>query len=168
MLRKFVPVLGLLAVPAIAAAQFEAGDFEFTLTGQGSATRGFQGQAFGVEAGLGYFVTRELSVGVRQGVSYLRLDQRVPGIDRSYWGGSTYGYADYHFDMGAWQPYVGGFVGVAYPEGVSGSSVAGPEAGVKYFVNATTFVFGNLQYAYLLSEPSDSYWAAQLGVGFRF
>ena len=34
MLRKFaVPALALLALPAIASAQFEAGDYEFTLAG---------------------------------------------------------------------------------------------------------------------------------------
>lgn len=168
MLRKLVPVLGLLALPMVAAAQFEQGDFEFTLTGSGSAPEDVDGGAFGAQASLGYFLTRELSVGVRQGVSFINLDVDAPGVDETAWGGSTFGYLDYHFDLGAWQPYVGVFGGYSYPEYTDADAAVGPEAGVKYFVNGTTFIFGNLQYVYMVDDSDDSYFAGQLGVGFRF
>ena len=168
MLRKFVPVLGLLALPAVAAAQFEAGDFEFTLTGRGTAPKATDGATVGVEAAVGYFLTRELSVGVRQAVTFIDLDPDAPGVDENAWGGSTFGYADYHFDFGAWQPYVGVFGGSSYAEFSDGDGAIGPEAGVKYFVNGTTFIFGNVQYVYTLDENDDSYFAGQVGVGFRF
>lgn len=167
MLRKLVPVLGLLAVPAIAAAQFEQGDFEMTLTGSASAPKSATGAAIGADVSLGYFVTRELSVGVRQGVTYLRLEHDVPGVERDAWGGSTFGYADYHFDLGEFQPYVGVFGGISYPEYSDSDGAIGPEIGLKYFVNGTTFVFGNLQYVYTTGND-NSYFAGQLGIGFRF
>ena len=71
MLRKFaIPVLALLAVPAISSAQFEAGDLELTLTGNGSAPKAFTSGQANAELGLGYFATKELEVAVRQSVSY--------------------------------------------------------------------------------------------------
>lgn len=168
MLRKFVlPVLALLAVPAIASAQFEAGDLELTLSGTASAPKSVDGVAVGVQGSLGYFVTQELEVSARQTVTYIDADEKFPGVDANAWGGSTAAAADFHFDMGAFQPFVGGYVGYSYPAGREGRPVAGPEVGVKYFANGTTFVYGRLAYEYDLDVPGDSFFTGEVGIGFR-
>lgn len=170
MLRKLlVPALALVALPTIASAQFEAGDLEMTLAGNGSATRKVDGGAFGATGTLGYFLTKELEVGVKQSVSFLDNDQKFPGVDSNGWGGRTAGFAAYHFDFGAFQPFVGGEVGYDYPEFSSGTSFVAPVVGLKYFVNGTTFLFGSVAYIYDLETPADnSYYEGTVGVGFRF
>ncbi len=169
MLRKFaVPALALLALPAIASAQFEAGDYEFTISGFGSAPKSLDGGTIGVSGQLGYFLTKEFELGVRQNVSYFNNDEDTPNSDGNAWGGRTTGIAAFHFDLGALQPYIAGVAGYDYPEGVSGSPVIGPEAGVKYFVNGTTFVFGSVTYYYVTENHSNSFFEANIGVGLRF
>ena len=170
MLRKLlVPALLVVALPSIASAQFEAGDLELTLTGSGTMTRKTDGGAAGATIGAGYFLSKELEVGVRQSVSFLDNNQNFPGVDSNGWGGRSAAFMAYHFDLGAFQPYVGGQVGYDYPEFFSGSTFVAPEAGLKYFVNGTTFLYGSVAYIYDLEMPSDnSYFEGNLGVGFRF
>lgn len=170
MLRKLVvPALVLAALPTIASAQFEAGDFEFTLTGSGTMTRKTDAGSIGARVGAGYFFTKELEVGARQSLSFLDSNSSAPGVDQNGWGGRSVAFLDYHFDFGAFQPFIGGQVGYDYPEFSQGTPFVAPEAGLKYFVNGTTFVFGDVAYIYDLKDPSNgSYFEANLGVGFRF
>lgn len=169
MLRKFaLPLVALLAVPAISSAQFEAGDLELTLSGSGSAPKSFESGAIGVNGSLGYFVTKEFEAGVRQEVSWIQDSPTHPRVKDNAWGGSTLGFVDYHFDLGAFQPFVGAFGGYDYPQGLTGSWSVGPEVGLKYFVNSTTFIFTSVGYDYTLEKPQNSFFAGRLGVGFRF
>jgi len=169
MLRKLiVPALALLAVPAISSAQFEAGDLELTLSGTASATKDFDGSFIGVQGSLGYFLTKEFEVGIRQEVNYLDGDSSFMNTDETAWGGLTHVAADYHFDLGALQPFVGVYGGYEYPAGSEGFPTVGPEIGAKYFVNGTTFVFGRVGYSYNLSDEDDSFFIGNLGIGFRF
>lgn len=169
MLRKLiVPALALLALPVVASAQFEAGDYELTLTGTGSAPKDVDGGFFGVTGSIGYFLTKEAEVSLRQSGNYLNNDADVPGVDDDAWGGATNVAFDYHFDFGAFQPFIGVYGGYEYPAGSEGYPTVGPEIGVKYFVNGTTFLFGRLGYSYNLSDPSWSYFQGDVGVGFRF
>src|SRR4051812_30641892 len=83
MLRKLylVPVLALLALPALSQAQFEAGNWALELSGQGSNDKDWRTGDASVQFNLGYFMTKELEVGVRQ-----RLIWSDGG---SAWAGST-------------------------------------------------------------------------------
>ena len=168
MLRKFyiVPVLALLALPALAQAQFEAGNWALTLSGSGSNDQDFDGGSVGVNGSLGYFMSKEFEVGVRQALTW--SDQ--VGGGGSSWSGDTRIFADYHFDMDRWQPYVGAFIGYVYGDAVAEDSwVAGPEVGVKYFVNSTTFIDVNAAYAFNLEEGlDDGGFFYGLGIGFRW
>ena len=54
---------------------------------------------------------------------------------------------DYHFDLGAWRPFIGGNIGYLYgSHGAEGTGEIAPEAGIKYFLNPTTFIFGQAEY----------------------
>ena len=53
--------------------------------------------------------------------------------------------------------------------------MAGPEGGVKYFVNNTTFIFGSVQYQFFFEDDDDAedsfddgQWVYALGIGFRW
>ena len=169
MLRKsIVAVLALLAVPAICSAQFEKGDYELTLSGTASAPKSVTGGFVGVTGTAGYFLTKEAEISLRQQVSYLHNDVDLPHVSDEAWGGLTHAAFDYHFDFGALQPFVGVYGGYEYPAGSTGYPSIGPEVGVKYFVNGTTFIFARAGYTYDLSTPSESFFVGDLGIGFRF
>ena len=163
MLRKLylVPVLALFLLPAVAHAQFEQGNWELQLSGQGANDQDFRTYSAAIQFELGYFVTKELDLGVRQ-----QITQADGG---SAWAGTTIAFTDYHFDLDRWQPYVGAFIGYTYGSDVNDAWAAGPEVGVKYFVNSTTFVnlFG--QYAFNLEEGlDDGGFVYGLGLGFKW
>jgi hypothetical protein len=167
MLRKFylVPVLAMLALPALAQAQFEAGNWELKLSGQGTNDQDFDGGSVGFSGSLGYFLSKEMEVGVRQGLSW----SDAVGGSGSVWSGDTRIFLDYHFDMDRWQPYVGVFGGYIYGDVAEESWIGGPEVGVKYFVNSTTFIELNAAYAFNLEEGLDEGgFFYGLGVGFRW
>ena len=75
----------------------------------------------------------------------------------------------YHFDLDRWQPYIGANIGYQYGDNVNDSWLAGPEAGVKYFVNATTFIDANVAYEFNLEEGlDDGAFFYGLGIGFKW
>lgn len=170
MLRKLLVVAALALVPAAtASAQFVAGDWELTLSGQGRHGPDLNGTDFGVDFTLGYFLTKELELAVRQSVQY--ADDQGPG---SAWAGTTGIALDYHFDMGRWQPYIGANIGFRYGD-VHNTFEAGPEAGVKFFVNSTTFIQLGVQYEFFFDKDSDASSAFSdgqfvygLGIGFKW
>jgi outer membrane protein W len=163
MLRKLylVPVLALLAIPALASAQFEAGNYALELSGSGSNDQDFTTGNAAVNLNLGYFMTKELELGVRQGI--------VWADGGSAWSGQTVVAADWHFDMDRWQPYIGANIGYVYGDNVDDAWIAGPEAGVKYFVNSTTFVDANVAYEFNLEDGLDNGgFLYTLGLGFKW
>jgi hypothetical protein len=162
-MRRFVilSVVALLFSPALAHAQFQQGDWELTLSGSGNNDQDFRTYSWNVSGTLGYFLTKELEVGVRQG-----LTQSDGG---SAWGGDTRGAVDWHFDLGRWVPFVGANIGYEYGDTVDDAWIAGPEAGIKFFANSTTFIQANISYEFDLNNGLDSgSFFYGLGVGFRF
>lgn len=170
MLRRLMVVAAFVMLPAMAAsAQFQASDWELTISGAGRHGPDLNGTDFGVNFSLGYFLTKELELGVRQSVNY--ADDNGPGAS---WDGTTDLALDYYFDLGRWQPYIGANVGFRYGD-VHNTFEAGPEAGVKYFVNATTFIQVGVQYEFFFDRDSnassafsDGQFVYGLGVGFKW
>ena len=168
MLRKFSWVLGLaLLVPTAAQAQFHQGDWELTLSGQAANSVDFDGVTIAAAGSLGYFLTKEIEVSLRQSVGY--TDVNVS----SAWNGNTSLAADYHFDLGQWQPFLGGSFGYIYGEGANSDTwEAAPEGGVKYFVNSTTFIQLLVQYQFFFNDNGNDFEDGQfvysLGIGFRW
>jgi hypothetical protein len=165
MLRNafLIPVVALLALPALACAQFEAGNWSLEVSGQGNNDKDFNNGSVAAQGNIGYFLSKEFEVGVRQTISYVG----TPGGHA--WDGATAGAADFHFDLDRWQPYVGANVGYLYGESTSDHWIAGPEVGVKYFVNSTTFVDVLASYEFDLNNGIDSgSFLYSLGLGFRW
>jgi hypothetical protein len=169
MLRKFylVPVLALLAllaIPTLAQAQFEAGNWSLELSGSGGNDKDFESGNLAVNAELGYFTSKEFEIGIRQGISWADTT-----FSSSVWNGSTVIFADYHFDMDRWQPYIGANIGYLYGDSTADTWVAGPEGGVKYFVNSTTFIDARITYEFSLQDGIDEgAFGYGLGIGFRW
>jgi hypothetical protein len=123
MLRKLylvVPVLAILALPALSQAQFEAGNWTTEISANGTATSGGSFDSFDASwpAQPGYFLTKELQIGLRNNV--------VWSDGGSLRNGSIAAFADYHFDMDRWQPYVGANIGYAYGDAIEDAWIAGP------------------------------------------
>ncbi|HEX8524182.1 MAG TPA: hypothetical protein VF669_18150 [Tepidisphaeraceae bacterium] len=164
MLRKFylIPALALFLLPAIARAQYEQGNWDLQLGGSGSNDRDFRTGNASVNAQLGYLLTKELEVGVRQTYTW--------GDGGSDWAASTVGAVDWNFDFDRFVPFIGFNIGYQYGSGGNADGwSAGPEGGVKYFLNSTTYVFAMAQYEFNIQESiSEGAWFYTAGLGVKF
>jgi hypothetical protein len=165
-----VAALALLIAPLVARADFKQGDYEVTLSGQGANGPDFDGLQFGVNGALGYFLTDEFEVALRQSVGYSDV-----GGGGSALNGSTRVAVDYNFNLGQWVPYIGANLGYAYGDAVNDTWFAAPEGGIKYFVNNTTFIFLSVEYQFFFDQGddvddsfSDGQFLYGLGIGFKF
>ena len=173
MLRKLVlgsvAAFALMIVPAAAQAQFSQGDWVLTLAGQGGSDNDFIDNDFNFNGSLSYFVSDQIGVGVRQGLSFNDLS----GSDDDY-NASTVIFGDFHIDLGRFQPFIGANVGYLYGDSVDDTWVAGPEGGVKFFVNSTTFIYGQVEYQFFFEDTDeadsnfdDGQFVYSLGLGVR-
>ena len=163
MLRRLslVSIVALLVLPAMARAEFRQGDFALTLSANGAASRDFDTGSINVGLGVDWFFTDQISFGANQLFNW--------SDGGSVWAGFTSVSADWNFDLGEWVPYVGVALGYQYGEGANDSWIFGPEAGVRYFVNSTTFIEAFLGYNFDLEESfSDGSWVYGAGIGFKF
>ena len=174
MLRKGM-VLSVLAIAAVAMAPrstfayFEEGDKEITLSGTAANGSDFDGVSGGINGSIGYFMTDNLELSLRQTVTYTDI-----GVDASL-NGSTRVALDFHFDLEALQPFIGGNFGYVYGDAVNDTFEAAPEGGVKWFVNSTTFIFAMAEYQFFFDSGDDAdesfedgQFVYTLGIGFRF
>ncbi len=166
MLRKLVLValFGMFLVPAVASAQFDEGDWEMTLAASGTSDDSFDNTILGIDVSIGYFFNDNLEVGIRQGIAFSDTDSG--GSD---FNGDTTGFVDYHFDLDRWQPFVGAFIGLQYGDNVEDDGTWGPEGGVKYFVNSTTFIAATVQYVVPFDDDeTDEFFNYSLAIGFKW
>lgn len=160
-----------LLLPGVAAAQdagtaygFGAGDRAATISGSGINSKDFDNGALGVSGSIDWFVIDNLAVGVRQDVNWVQNED-----EDDTFAGATRLAADYHLDFGRLQPFVGGSIGYVYGDAINESWVAGPEGGLKFFVNNTTYLFGQTAYQFDLDDGFDEgTWIHNIGVGFKF
>jgi hypothetical protein len=172
MLRKvwLVAALALVLMPAFAQAQFNQDDWALRLSGSGSSDNDFDSTTVAVAGEIDYFLGDNFSIGLDQGITY--ADLASGGSD---WSAATRVGADFYFDLDRWQPYVGAFIGYLYGDDVDEQFIAGPEVGVAYFVNSTTFIFAEVEYQFLFEDSDDAdeafedgIWAYALGIGFTW
>jgi opacity protein-like surface antigen len=145
----------LLVVPTLALAQEwgpQPGEWEMTIQGNGTSDDDFDNHVFGIEAGLGAYLTRGWLVGVRQGVSYFRSE--LPGDDESLWNGSTRLFIDYHFGD-RFRPYIGANVGYIYGDLVTDQWIGGPEAGIKIYLQRKAFLYVSGEYNFFFESSDD-------------
>ena len=176
-MKKFTLILlGTLLIcwPLAANAQvddfqYAPGDMEFTLAGSGTNDEDFDGTTLSVEGGFGYFLTESWEAFLRQGFAF----SDVPG--GSDWNASTRVGIDYNFDFGRLKPLLGVSIGYLYGDDVEEQFIAGPEAGLKYFVNETTFIKLLAEYEFLFDDADeadenfdDGRFVYTVGIGFKW
>jgi hypothetical protein len=148
-----VAALALALTPAVSFAQsqtgFQKGDREFILSGSGSSDESFDNTSFGTTLSFGYFYTENLEASIRQDVSFTD----IPGDND--WNGSTRLAGDYHFNFGPLVPLVGISLGYVYGDSIKDQFIVAPEAGLKYFFNETTFLYGLVEYQILFKDADE-------------
>jgi len=165
MLRKGIVIAALCLLPAVAQAQAR-GPWELTLGGSAANGSRFNGFTGAINGSIGYFFGDVIEVSARQSLDYTDV-----GVSKAL-NGSTRGAVDLHFplgDQGQFLPFVGVNIGYVYGDSVSDTWEGAPEAGLKWFVNNTTFIFASVAYDFDLQEGLDEgSWQYALGIGFRF
>jgi hypothetical protein len=140
-----------------------AGNWEATLTGTGQSVDDFDTTNVGVTGSLGYYLTKNHLLTFKQGL------QANDTGNSTLINSRTVFQAAYQWDYAKWQPYLGMNLGALYGAGIDDHAVAGPEAGVKYFVNESTFLFANIAYEVPLDECChDGIVPYAVGIGFDF
>src|SRR3546814_21159277 len=76
------------------------------------------------------------------------------GSGRNYSGSTRLG-VDYVFIFGSLRPFVGANIGATYGDNVTETGIIGPEAGVKYYVNRTTFLQEQQEYPFFFEDGDD-------------
>lgn len=162
-------IMSMFFLPLTASAYFQMGDKEMTLSGSGTSDNDFDNTTFSADLGLGYFFSENLEGVFRQNVAVVD----TPG--GSDWNGSTRVGADFNFDLDKWRPYVGATIGYLYGDTVKESFIAGPEVGLKAFVNDTTFIIAGVGYDFVFEDADDAddafddgRFIYNLGIGFRW
>lgn len=164
MLRKLLIVAALCCMPSMAMAEdimetLSKSTLEFTLSGSGFNDKDFENFNGSVTGGVGAFLTHELEVSLRQTLGY----------NDPYISGTTLVAVDYNWDLKKWWPYVGANFGYQYGGGntLSDAWVGGPEAGIRYFVNKSTFIYAQVQYEFEVCHGFDTgSFFYTLGIGF--
>ena len=164
----------VMSLPAVAKADPPAQPWEITL-GLG-ATHGPDLDGFNASGNvsIGYFLTNDLELSVRQNLSY--SDTGFTAGGGSAWDGSTRLALDWHFtmgDKGQIRPFIGANVGYVYGETINDTFEAAPEAGVKVMIGSNAFIYIMVEYQFFFDQGSDTdvlsdgQFLYSAGVGFR-
>jgi len=165
----------VMSLPAVAKADPPAQPYEITLglgASHGPDLNGFNASG---NVSIGYFLTNDLELSVRQTLAY--TDVGTSGGGGSSWDGSTRLALDWHFtmgDRGQVRPFIGANIGYVYGDSVSDTWEAAPEAGVKVMVGSNAFIFIMVEYQFFFNSDSNSevfsngQFLYSAGVGFRF
>jgi hypothetical protein len=140
------------------------GDWEAFLGGSGASDEKFDRNAIGATGSIGYYVLKFLPVSLRQ--NFAAAFGSHVNDNFQY---ATTGAVDFQAPLGRFQPFLGGFGGYAY--GANYSWVTGPEAGLKFYVNESTFIQGLFQYGLIADKNfqwNDGVAVYTIGAGFNF
>ncbi len=137
--------------PVAALAVPVAGDQEVTLSGAGSSDKDFDDTILSVQGSWGRYLDDSSMWGIRQTINARDTEGESVKFD-----GSTRVFYDYHFGTGPARPFVGVSAGGVYGEGVDDTFMAGPEVGIKYWVQEKTFITAMAEYQFLFKSGSDA------------
>ena len=152
--KVFYPALAMmLLVPATAFAEienpFKRNVWDFSIAGSGSSDESFDNTGLSTSFNLGYLFLDGLEGNIRQDITYSDVD------DSNDFSGSTRFGVDYHFGNWRFVPFVGATFGFLYGDNVEDQFIAGPEGGLKYMLNPTTYVYGQVEYQILFDDDDD-------------
>ncbi len=140
------------------------GDWEAFIGGSGTSSNKFDNNTLGATGSIGYYVLKFLPVRLQQ---QFAADFGKHVNDRFQY--ATTGAIDLQAPLGRFQPFVGGFGGYGY--GFRHSWLVGPEGGIKFYVNESTFLQGLFQYGLVADKDydvKDGRATYSIGIGFNF
>ena len=149
----------------------KVGDWEVTLAGGGTSDNDFENNVLNLNLDASTYFRTDLSWGIRQGVT---VADTPAG---SSYNGTTSVFGQYHFGAAdsRLRPFVGARLGYLYGDDTEDSFIAGPEAGLRYYVKPEAFLFGRVNYDFLFEsgdDASDQFddgrFVYTVGVGFTF
>ena len=140
---------GLSIAAAPAQAQFTQNDYELRVSGFAQNDVNFDGFILNVSGQLGYFFSDQFEAGLRQDINYSDLGANTLS-------GGTIVFVNYHFGEDELQPFIGANIGYLYGEAVTDTFVAGPEGGIKYFLDESWFLFGQVEYQFFFEDGGDA------------
>lgn len=154
-----------LLASGTAMAEQQANNFELILAGAGKSAQSFDDNDGGITAQLGFFLTKSIELGLRQH-AFINSSNGSTSVEAS-----SAAFADFHFDLGSFQPFIGVGGLFNYGGGVQQTFDIGPEIGMKYFVMPKTFIVAQGSYMRRVDDigrGSLSYGLFNLGIGFDF
>jgi hypothetical protein len=161
-----------LVAPDVDVPGARAGQFEFTLGGNGVSNKDVDSTAGGGSASLGYYLTDTTEAIIRQSINYANPDD-----GNTVWNGSTRVGIDQHFSA-PWapvRPFIGATVGRIYGDTVEDTWASGLEVGAKFYVQAQTFIYTTVEYQWFFEDADTAdnsfkqgQWVWSLGLGFNF
>jgi hypothetical protein len=145
--------------------------WEVIVSGGGANNEDFDAGGANVIGSVGYFLTDTFELAVRQGVTYSDSGPDSSSVAN----GATRIAASLHAPLGRVLPYAGASFGWLYGDSVEESLAAGPEVGVKVFVQDSAFFFGNAEWMFLFDDGDSintafdqGYINYNVGFGVRF
>lgn len=171
-MKRFLTVSTLAAalLPVAVLAAPTAGTQEITLSGAGDSDKDFDTTLLNVQGSWGQYLSDSALWGIRQSIGIFDTE----GESTQFKGGTRVFY-DYHFGTGNTRPFIGAAIGGVYGDGVEDTFMAGPELGLKHWVNDSTFITGMVEYQFYFksgSEAEDNYddgsFVYSMGVGFNY
>jgi len=147
--------LALTSSLAVAQAQAAgapvAGTQEVTLGGAGGSDKDFKETIMSVQGSWGTYFDSSAMWGLRQTVNVRDSDDSSAVID-----GATRVFYDYHFGNGVTRPFIGANFGGFYGRNVKSTFAAGPELGVKHWLQSNVFMSAMVEYQFLFRTSSDA------------
>lgn len=163
-------VLAAALLPVAVLAAPTAGTQEIALSGAGSSDKDFDSTLLNVQGSWGQYLNDSSLWGIRQFVGIFDTEG-----ESTKFQGATRVFYDYHFGTGNTRPFIGASLGGIYGDNVDDTFMAGPEIGLKHWVNDSTFITGMVEYQFLFdsgSEAEDTYDDGtlfySLGLGYNF
>jgi len=162
----------LLLISSVGFAQgFVAGDNTFTLAGAGVSDDDLVDNDFSVNVAWSYFLTDTWEIAIRDNVI---LDDQEGSDDD--WANTFRVALDWNFlTGGAVVPFIGASVGYTCGDRVEDTCLGGPEGGIRWFVNETTYILIMAEYLFDFDsggDIDDSFDDGQFlytaGIGFKF
>lgn len=128
-----------------------AGVQEVTLGGSGGSDRKFNDTTLSVQGSWGRYIDSSAMWGVRQTINVRDSEE-----SNTVFNGATRVFYDYHFGTGATRPFIGANVGAFYGRDVRNTFSAGPEIGVKHWLQSNVFVSAMAEYQFLFRSGRDA------------
>lgn len=145
--------------------------WEFSIGGAGVSNDELDAGAAQLGASFGYYANEVVLLSVRQNGSF--SDAGPSASDE--WNGASRVAIDFHLPLGRVAPYAGANFGYVYGETVSDTFVAGPEAGVKFYLQDDAFLQIGAEYQFFFDDDDslssafdDGQVLYGIGLGLRF